>query len=54
MFVARYPFVKTFISLETFDALVDSALIEMRELLKKEEVVAAVAGTPEVKPTEAK
>ena len=54
MFVARYPFIKTFISLETFDALVDSALKEMRELLKKEEVVAAVAGTPEVKPTEVK
>ena len=49
MFVARYPFLKTFISLETFDKLVDSALIEMRELLEKEEVIAAVIGTTEAK-----
>ena len=49
MFVARYPFVKTFISLETFDKLVDNALDEMRELLEKEEVVAAVTGTKEAK-----
>ena len=49
MFVVRYPFVKTFISLETFDKLVDSALDEMRKLLEKEEVVAAVTGTKEVK-----
>ena len=49
MFVARYPFIKTFISLETFDKLVDSALDEMRELLEKEEVVAAVTGTKEAK-----
>ena len=49
MFVARYPFIKTFISLETFDKLVDNALDEMRELLEKKEVLIAVTGTKEAK-----
>lgn len=44
-FTERYPIIKIFMSLATFNKLVDSALDEMRELLEKEEVVAVINNT---------
>jgi hypothetical protein len=45
-FVTKFPFVKIFISQETFLALVDDALEEMRELLETNERIAEeVIGT---------
>lgn len=48
MFVARYPFVKIFISFETFSELVDSALEEMKRLLERKKIDEAINGVKDV------
>lgn len=42
MFVERFPFVAKVISFDTFKVWVDEALVAMREMLEKNEKIAAI------------
>lgn len=47
MFVQRFPGIAKMISFEIFSDLVDDALVEMRDMLAKNEAVAAIVGGDE-------
>lgn len=47
LFIQRFPATAKMISFETFSDLVDDALVEMRNMLAKNEAVAAIVGGDE-------